>query len=144
MPKKGEKLGRKSPRQRGSTEIMPYKPPRKVTNDKEVNDSSAVQAMIEAETTESTPYTPLGSDTTGSTPDVCKSPDVSEQRVPGSCTTQTDVFEEFEIQARPQAKYKGVKIIAETEIQESSGDSEDDIPMARLLQPKTVSGMSRQ
>jgi hypothetical protein len=38
MPKKGDKFVRRSPRQRGSTETRPFKVPRKVTNDSDVQE----------------------------------------------------------------------------------------------------------
>ena len=91
------------------------------------------------------PHISFGSDTTGSTPDICKSPDMSGMRVPGSSSMQTDVVEEFEVQARSQSIYTGVRRVVETENQASSSDSEDDIPVSRLLQePKTVSRLNLQ
>ncbi len=49
MPKKGDKFVRRSPRQRGNSEIRPFKAPRKVTNDKDSNNNSEVQAITETE-----------------------------------------------------------------------------------------------
>jgi hypothetical protein len=150
MPKKGEKFGRRSPRQTGSLVSKPFKAPSKVTLCEEDISNSDVQAITETdnardqEARQDKDVFVFGSDTTGSTPDICKSPDMSGMRVPGSSSTQTHVVEEFEVQARTQSKYTGVRRVVETEIQASSSDSEDDIPVATLLQPKTVSRLNLQ
>jgi hypothetical protein len=47
--KKGDKFVRKPPRQRGNTEIMPFKAPRTVTTDKDSNNNSEVHAIAETE-----------------------------------------------------------------------------------------------
>ena len=70
------------------------------------------------------------SDTTGSTPDIFRSPDTGPDIVQGSNTVPVAQEE------RPKLTYMGVTHVDETEVQGSSSDSEDDVPVARLLRPK--------
>jgi hypothetical protein len=89
--------------------------------------------------------TTFQSDTTGSTSDIFKSPDRGDSRVPGLETTTTDVVSSCVIQARNKFTYTGVTHVDETEKQATSSDSEDDIPVARLLRPKkTVCSLTLQ
>jgi hypothetical protein len=90
--------------------------------------------------TEGVPDMTFGSDTTGSTPDICKSPDMVQERVLGSLVTET--IPPLVIEARPDTRqfvYKGVTTVKESEAQKSDDDSEDDVPIAsgcdRFLHP---------
>jgi hypothetical protein len=68
------------------------------------------------------------SDTTGSTPEIFKSPQVVQDRVPGSIVDNTTRLEQTELQkTKAPRKYKGWVYIPETEVQESSvnPDKED-------------------
>ncbi len=69
VPKKVDKFVRKPPKQRRNTDIMPFKAPRKVSTD--------VEPKQTIETT------PPESDTTGSTPEMFRSPEVIQDKVPG-------------------------------------------------------------
>jgi hypothetical protein len=103
VPKTGDKLVRKPPRQRGNSEIRPFKAPRLVTKDTDSNNNTEVQAISE---------TP---------PDCLKSPVQSDGRVPGEIVI--DKIRAYVIAASPNSlTYDGRTIIPETEIQESSGD----------------------
>jgi hypothetical protein len=80
------------------------------------------------------------SDTTESTPEILKSPDKNQDRVPGSSDNATSSVEKTVV-AKTVAprKYKGWVIIPETEEKEgSSDDSEDNVPVASLLQGQSV------
>ena len=59
VPKNVDKFARKPPRQRGNTDIMPFKAPRRLSPDSDVQ--------------ETMDKTPPDSDTTGSTPEIFKS-----------------------------------------------------------------------
>ena len=68
------------------------------------------------------------SDTTGSTPEMFKSPEVIQDRVPGSIVDETTRMEQTVVQkTKAPRKYKGWVYIPETEVQESSvhQDKED-------------------
>jgi hypothetical protein len=81
----------------------------------------------------------------GSTPDIFKSPETIEGRVPGSITSDTTSgfrFQERITQSRN--KYKGVRVVPETEAQERSSDREDNVPVATLLRPKSSSTLTLQ
>jgi hypothetical protein len=66
-------------------------------------------------------------------------------RIPGSVVT--DRIGSHDIQSRqkpskkdevePDTVYAGVKFVPETEQNDGSGDSDDDVPVARLLRPMT-------
>ena len=95
------------------------------------------------------------SDTTGSTPDIFKSPDrrdttniqtrseIVRQKSPDKIG-QTEVQNPFmielkrKIELRKQAKFKGVTFVPETQLKDGSDESDDDIPVATLLKPKPV------
>jgi hypothetical protein len=79
----------------------------------------------------------IESNSTGSTPEIFKSPDIVQGRVTGSVVT--DTVAPFEIEARHEKSkfiYKGVSLVKETEAQESDGDSEDDVPIASVVTKK--------
>ena len=79
----------------------------------------------------------------GSTPDIFKSPEIIEGRVPGSITSDTTLGFRFEERAtQSRKKFKGVRVVPETEVQERSSDSEDNVPVASLLRPKSSSTLS--
>jgi hypothetical protein len=79
----------------------------------------------------------------GSTPDIFKSPEIIEGRVPGSITLDTTSgFRIEERTTQSRKKYKGVRVVPETEAQERSSDSEDNLPVASLLRPKSSSTLS--
>jgi hypothetical protein len=81
----------------------------------------------------------------GSTPDIFKSPQIIEGRVPGSITSDTTLGFRFqERTTQSKKKYKGVRVVAETEAQERSSDSEDNVPLATLLPPKSSSTLTLQ
>ena len=75
----------------------------------------------------------IGSDTTGCTPDILKSPEITHTRVPGS--KKTDGIER-RVNAGRKAKFKGVTYVPETEQQSTSSDSEDEVPVAQLLKTR--------
>ncbi len=100
------------------------------------------------------------SDTTGSTPDIFSSPDrdivVGVAEVAQTITSDV-VGNHVIIQARrPQARnpfdhrnfkgqpYQGVMHVEETEQQDKSSDSEDDIPVATLLRQEKGSTLTLQ
>ncbi len=77
----------------------------------------------------------IESDTIASTPDCCKSPDMVPLRVP------VDILRvgSFDVQATQEKRqfiYEGVSSVKETEVQESDGDSEDNVPIAAVLRKK--------
>ncbi len=122
VPKTGDKLVRKPPRQRGNSEIRPFKAPRLVTKDTDSNNNTEVQAITE---------TPPESDTTGSTPEMFKSPEIIQDKVPGFITENHPDMEPTVVQKTvAPRKYKGWvyidEIIPETEVQDVSDDSESD------------------
>ncbi len=80
----------------------------------------------------------------GSTPDIFKSPQTIEGRVPGSITSDTTSGFRFqERTTQSKTKYKGVRVVPETEAQERSSDSEEDnVPVAALLRPKSSSTLT--
>jgi hypothetical protein len=79
----------------------------------------------------------------GSTPDIFKSPEIIEGRVPGSITSETTSgFRIEERTTQSRKKYKGVRVVPETEAQERSSDSEDNVPVVSLLRPKSSSTLS--
>jgi hypothetical protein len=49
VPKKGDKFVRKAPRQRGTTDIRPFKAPRLVTKDSDSTNNTEVQVITETE-----------------------------------------------------------------------------------------------
>jgi hypothetical protein len=68
-----------------------------------------------------------------------------EGRVPGSITSDTTLGFRFqERTTQSKKKYKGVRVVAETEAQERSSDSEDNVPLASLLPPKSSSALTMQ
>ncbi len=77
MPKNVDKFARKPPRQRGNTDIMPFKAPRRLSPDSDVQ--------------ETMDKTPPDSDTTGSTPEMFRSPELIQDRVPGSIVQKKTV-----------------------------------------------------
>ena len=49
VPKKEDKFVRKAPRQRGNTDIRPFKAPRQVTKGTDSNSNTEVQAITESQ-----------------------------------------------------------------------------------------------
>jgi hypothetical protein len=87
----------------------------------------------------------IESDTTGSTPDIFKSPDIVQDKVAGSMVI--DTIPPFEIEARHDKRqfiYKGVSLIKETEEQDSDDDSEDNVPIASVVLKKKNSSLTRE
>ncbi len=104
-------------------------------------------------TTDKTDDITIASDTSGCTPDIFKSPEITDKRVPGSIIT--DGVEGFDIDSRRQAKtkgdagtiklkFKGVKFVPETEQQDATSESDDDVPVAMLLKPKKAGSLTLQ
>ena len=90
------------------------------------------------ETKDQTPEN-ITSDTTGSTPEIFKSPDLVQDRVSGSNGNDTSLGEETVVaKTVPPRKYKGWVYIPESEAKENSSDSEDNVPVTSLLKPKTL------
>jgi hypothetical protein len=90
------------------------------------------------------------SDTTGSTPEICKSPQLVQGRVPGSNSNITTVVEEtvLEKTVKPR-QYKGWVYIPETEApsitgQESEDDSDDHLPLASILNFKKATSLTNE
>jgi hypothetical protein len=97
------------------------------------------------EMTERGPDRTIESDSTGSTPETFKSPDIVQGRVTGSFVT--DTIAPFEIEARHGKSkfiYKGVSLVKETEAQESDDDSEDDVPIASVVLKKNKCSLTLQ
>ena len=95
--------------------------------------------------TEGGPDRTFGSDTTGSTPDICKSPDMVQERVSVSLVTAT--IPPFEIEAisdKRQFVYNGVSTVKESEAQKSDDDSDDDVPIARVVLQSKQNSLTRQ
>ena len=189
---KGDKSGRRSPRQRGRQCARPSKAPRSVTTDKSNKEDSEIQEitgtenarqiegrqdeephvipfikgiklMSEREATECAEHgevlrwspdsegeqtidkTPPESDTTGSTPEIFKSPELIQGRVPGSNTVEETLVEETIVEKTvPLRKYKGWVYIPETEINEGCSAREEDVPVASVIQPQTDTTLSLQ
>jgi hypothetical protein len=90
------------------------------------------------------------SDTTGSTPDIFKSPEMTDKRVPGSIIT--DRVEGFDIDSRRQAiqkgkvatlkKFKGYVWVPETELQEQTIERNDNVPVEKLMIPSQTGSLS--
>lgn len=100
VPKNVDKFARKPPRQRGNTDIMPFKAPRRLSS------GSDVQEIMDK--------TPPDSDTTGSTPEMFRSPELIQDRVPGSIVQKKTV----EAKTKAPRRVKGWVYIPETEDQE--------------------------
>ncbi len=120
LPKKGD--------------IRSFKDPRLVTKDIEEPEQTIEK-------------TPPGSDTTVSTPEMFKSPEIIQDKVPGFISENHPEMEPTIVQKTvAPRKYKGwVYIdekILETEVQEKSSDSEDNIPVASLLKAKDGASLS--
>ena len=141
VPRTGDKLVRKPARQRGNTDIRPFKAPRLVNKDTDSNTHTEVQAITEKE-----------SDTSGKTTELIKSPELIKDSVPGS-------IEEVVLKTKAPRKVKGwvyiteidgveipvPKLVAkETEQQDSSGESDDNVPVATLLQYKTATSLTTE
>jgi hypothetical protein len=90
----------------------------------------------------------IQSDSTDSTPEMFKSPDVIQDRVPGSNTNETSLVEETVeatiVSTVSTRKYKGWVFIPETEANEGSSESDDNEPIASQLQPQTVTSIRLQ
>jgi hypothetical protein len=93
---------------------------------------------------DNTEKTTLASDTTGSTPDIFKSPGLSKGRVPGSI--DTDIVSDYVIQASPKAKshHQGVLFVPETQLQQSSVYSTEERPVVRSLRNRQKIELSLQ
>ncbi len=128
---KGEAVPRRSPRKRGKTCGRPFKAPRPVKEtEKEIITDSDKEEIIERGE-----YKTIELDTTGSTPDCCKSPDMGPVRMTGEIVQVAP----FEIEARQHKRkfnYEGVSLVKETEVQDSDADSEDNVPIATVLTKK--------
>jgi hypothetical protein len=124
-------------------------------------DIEARERHLDFDTTESTPdilkppsMAQLDSDTTGSTPDIFKSPEqdvVYDALTEPVQTCSVDVIEKCVIHASPARRnpfdsrnFRGVKTVLETQLAESESDSEDGIPVARLLRPRTKTTFTTQ
>jgi hypothetical protein len=93
---------------------------------------------------DNTQKTTLASDTTGSTPDIFKSPELSKGRVPGAIIT--DTINDYVIEASPKKRQtlQGVQFVGETEMQESSVDSPENRPVVRSLRNRQKINLSLQ
>jgi hypothetical protein len=96
------------------------------------------------EDADNTQKTALASDTTGSTPDIFKSPEQSKgRRVPGAIVR--DTIEDYVIHSSPDRQtYQGVNFVGETEKQDSSVDIPDNRPVVRSLRNRQKITMSLQ
>jgi hypothetical protein len=95
------------------------------------------QDSEQEQTNDKPDQTPPQSDTIGSTPEMFKSPDVIQDRVPGSIVDETTRMEQTVVQkTKAPRKFKGWVYIPETEVQESGNDSEDNLPVANLSKEK--------
>jgi hypothetical protein len=124
VPKNVDKFARKPPRQRGNTDIMPFKAPRRLSPDSDVQ--------------ETMDKTPPDSDTTGSTPEMFRSPELIQDRVPGSIVQKKTVEQNTKAPRKvkgwvyiPETEDQELPVqnlvVKETELQESSGLSDDKL-----------------
>jgi hypothetical protein len=129
----------------GKAVIIPYNKGDKAMSEREADEEARHGEVLRwstesdnGEVTQRGPETTFGSDTTGSTPDCCKSPDKMGVLVTGEIVQVQD----FEFQARQhktKLNYEGQSFVAETEAQESDDDSEDNVLIASVLtKPKTT------
>jgi hypothetical protein len=138
----------------------PFKAPRTKTvkNKKVVEEQESIVQVIEKEsvtdkdveeTKDRQENITKASDKTPNPPDFLKSPETIVTRIPGSVVR--DRGESFDIESRRAQKttttdllFKGVTFVPETENQDGSSGSEDDISVVRLLGSKTVTKLTSQ
>jgi hypothetical protein len=86
-----------------------------------------------------TQKTTLESDSTGSTPDILRSPEMTKGRVPGS--NETDIINDFVIQASPktQTYAQGVLFVPETQFEQT-----EERPVVRSLRNRKTFELSLQ
>jgi hypothetical protein len=111
--------------------VIPFIPGIRMMSYREVQEMSRhgeVLRWSSDEDGDNTQKTTLASDTTGSTPDIFKSPELSKGRVPGSI--ETDI-----IQASPKTHpyHQGVLFVPETQFEQSSVYSPEERPVVRSL-----------
>ena len=92
------------------------------------------------------------SDKTPSPPDCLKSPEPTHTRIPGSVVIER--FESFDIETRrvgtvkekvaKNKNFRGVNLVPETEQQDASSESDDDVPVAQLLRPRNTSNLTKE
>jgi hypothetical protein len=132
-----------------------------VTETENAREIDARERQLESDTTESTPdiFKPpstaeLESETTASTPDILKSPE-SDIGMPVSLCNPSDFVgleEESVIRASPARQQtldrtlRGAKkvTVPETQFAENEAHSDDDIPVVRLLRPRTKTSLTAQ
>jgi hypothetical protein len=101
--------------------------------DKTEQDRQAEDKIVE------TAQVPDESDTTESTPEILKSPDKVQDRVPGSSSNAPGSGEKtYVAKIVAPKKYKGWVYVQETQANEDSDDSADNLPIASQLKPQTV------
>jgi hypothetical protein len=127
--------------------VIPFIPGIRMMSDREATEMSRhgeVLRWSSDEDGDNTDKTTLGSDTTGSTPDLFKSPEQSKGRVAGSIVT--DIISDYVIQASPKAKVypQGVVFVPETELEERAVVITEDRPVVRSLRNRQKVEMSLQ
>jgi hypothetical protein len=120
-------------RQDAEPHVIPFIPCIKLMSEREATEMSKhgeVLRWSSEEEGDNTPTTNLASDTTGSTPDMFKSPETSQERVPGSIVT--DTINNYVIESSPtRQSYEGVSFVGETEIQASLIPSPESRPVTK-------------
>jgi hypothetical protein len=138
--------------------INPYPNGIRLMSDREATECARYGEVLrwssdeEDKTKEKTKDTSVASDTTASTPECLKSPETIMTRIPGSVVTDRIGSQEIQSRRKPSGKdevepdrvYAGVKFVPETEQNDGSGDSEDNVPVARLLRPKNKGSLTFQ
>jgi hypothetical protein len=126
--------------------VIPFIPCIKLMSEREATEVARhgeVLRWSSDEEGDKTQKTTLASDTTGSTPDMFKSPETREERVPGSIVT--DTIHNYVIQSSPKRQsYEGVSYVRETEIQASSIQSPDSRPVAKSLRPREKTSLTQE
>jgi hypothetical protein len=127
--------------------VIPFIPGIRMMSDREATEMcrhGEVLRWSSDEDGDNTDKTALGSDTTGSTPDLFKSPEQSKGRVPGS--VETDIISDYVIQASPKTKQypQGVVFVPETELEQSLVGSTEERPVVRSLRNRQKIELSLQ
>jgi hypothetical protein len=91
-------------------------------------------------------------DKTPSLPDILKSPEPIQARIPGSVVV--DGIGSFDIESRRvgtvkdkvarKKNFKGVNFVPETEQQNETSESDDDVPVAQLLKPRKTGCLTKE
>jgi hypothetical protein len=142
VPRTGDKLVRKPARQRGNTDIRPFKAPRLVTKDTDSNNNTEVEAITETEI--ATDLEARQDKAVFVNPEQIKSSELLQDKTVVLKTKAPRKVKgwvyitESEDQDIPVQKL----VAKETEQKDSSGESDDNVPVATLLQYKTATSLT--